>query len=219
MGPAYRAHARARDDAECTLGYNKSPTDLNSKDTDPHMYDLDVTLTRAINSLAGTNTAIDSLMIWLSAIGVPLLVLAVAGQWWGKGDRDHTRHVLVGSGLSFLLGLAINQLILLLVDRIRPYDAGISHLLIAPSADPSFPSDHATATFAIAAAFLIHRMRRVGLWLLAGAILVAVSRVYVGTHYFSDVLGGALTGIIAAVAVRTFYWEGTRVDRLITRIL
>ncbi len=83
--------------------------------------------------------------------------------------------MLVASGLSFLLGLAINQVILLLVHRIRPYDAGISHLLIAPSADPSFPSDHATATFAIAAAFLLHGMRRVGFWFLAAALLVTVS--------------------------------------------
>ena len=183
------------------------------------MYDLDAFLTHAINSLAGTNAAIDFLMIWVSAIGVPLLVLVVAGQWWRQGDRDHTRHVLVASGLSFLLGLAINQVILLLIHRIRPYDAGISHLLIAPSADPSFPSDHATATFAIAAGFLIHRMRRVGLWFLAAALLVAVSRVFIGTHYASDVLGGALTGIIAAIAVRSLYREGTRMDRLITRIL
>ncbi|ACI54467.1 phosphatase PAP2 family protein [Rhizobium leguminosarum] len=183
------------------------------------MYELDAFLTHAINSLAGNNAAIDFLMIWVSAIGVPLMVLAVAGQWWRQGDRDHTRHVLVATGLSFLLGLAVNQLILLLVHRIRPYDAGVSYLLIAPSADPSFPSDHATATFAIAAAFLMHGMRRLGIWFFAAALLVTVSRVYIGTHYVSDVLGGALTGIIAAIAVRAFYLEGTRFDRLITRIL
>lgn len=183
------------------------------------MYDFDAFLTHAINSLVGTITAIDFLMVWVSAIGVPLLVLAVAGQWWRQGDRDHTRHALIAAGLSLLLGLAINQVILLLVHWVRPYDAGISHLLIAPSADPSFPSDHATATFAIAAAFLMHGMRRLGLWFLAAALLVTISRVYIGTHYVSDVLGGALTGIIAAIAVRALYCEGTRVDRLITRIL
>jgi undecaprenyl-diphosphatase len=102
-------------------------------------------------------------------------------------DRPHTRHVLVAAGLSFLLG---NQLILLLIHRMRPYDGGVTHLLIARSADPSFPSDHAAATFAIAAAFLLHGMRRMGLWFLAAAALVAFSRVFIGTHYVSDVLGG-----------------------------
>src|SRR5260370_42467344 len=183
------------------------------------MYEFDAAVTHAINGLAERSAAVDFLMIWISAIGVPLLVLAVAGQWWRRSDRLHTRHVLVAAGFSFLLGLALNQLILLFVHRMRPYDRGITHLLIARSADFSFPSDHATATFAVAAAFLLHGMRRGGLGLLAAAALVSFSRVYIGTHYASDVLGRALTGIIAALIVRAAYRGGTRIDRLITGIL
>src|SRR5258708_4027037 len=100
----------------------------------------------------------------------------------------------------------------------RQYDGGITHLLTARSAAPSFTSDHATATFAIAAAFLLHGMRRLGLAFLAAALLATFSRVYVGTHYASDVLGGALTGIVAAAVVRSVYWKGTRADRLVTGI-
>jgi undecaprenyl-diphosphatase len=183
------------------------------------MYKLDAAVTHAINGVAGTSTALDFLMIWVSAIGIPVLVIAVALQWWRRVDRQHTRHVLLAAGFSFLLGLAFNQLILLFVHRVRPYDTGITHLLIARSADPSFPSDHATAAVAIAAAFLLHGMRRAGLWYLAAALLMMVSRVYVGTHYAGDVLGGALTGVIAAALIRVFYREGTRADRLITGIL
>lgn len=180
---------------------------------------LDIAITRAINSGAGQSPLIDHPVVWISTIGVPLLTAAVALQWWQGDDRPQTRHVLVAAGLSFFLGLALNQLLLLIVHRIRPYDAGITHLLIERSADFSFPSDHATATFAIAASFLLHGMTRRGMLFLAAATLMSLSRVYVGTHFASDVLGGALTGVIAAILVRSTYREGTRVDRLITDIL
>jgi undecaprenyl-diphosphatase len=57
-------------------------------------------------------------------------------------------------------------------------------------------------------------MRQRGRAFLAAALFVAASRVYVGTHYASDVLGGALTGIIAATMARVAYWEGTRASIL-----
>lgn len=183
------------------------------------VYQLDLLVTRWINGWAGSSAALDVLMVWSSTLGVPLMVAAVAGQWWLRAERPHTRHVLVAAGLSFLLGLAINQVVLLFVHRMRPYDAGITELLIAPSGDFSFPSDHATATMAIAAAFLLHGLRRRGLGFLAAALLVTVSRVYVGTHYGSDVLGGAVTGFAAAALVRVTYREGTRLDCLVTNIL
>ena len=181
--------------------------------------DLDTAVTHGINSAVGQSPLIDHLMMWVSAWGVPLLIVAVALQWWQGNDRPHTRHALVAAGLSFLIGLALNQLLLLSIHRVRPYDAGVSHLLIERSADPSFPSDHATATFAIAAAFLLNRLPRRGTWFLTAALLMIFSRVYVGTHYASDVLGGALTGIIAAVVVHAAYREGTQADRFVTQIL
>ncbi len=183
------------------------------------MYELDASLTHAINGLAGQSAVPDSLMIWLSNVGVPFMVVMVALQWWRRQDQQHVRHTLIAAGFSFLLGLGFNQLILLGIHRARPYDGGLTHLLIERSADFSFPSDHATATFAIAAAFLVHGSRRAGLAFLAMACLVTFSRVYIGTHYASDVLGGALTGVMAALVVRAGYREGTKVDRLITNIL
>jgi undecaprenyl-diphosphatase len=180
---------------------------------------MDQAITRWINALAGSNVLLDSFMIAATQFVVPLFVLPVALQWWSRRERVHVRHTCMAAGLSFLIGLGLNQIILLYVHRIRPYDAGLSHLIINRSGDWSFPSDHATATFAIAASFLLHGMPKRALGFLAGALLVCASRVYVGTHYVTDVLGGVVTGIIAAAVVRSLYWEGTRADRLITKIL
>lgn len=182
------------------------------------MYHLDALLTQAINQLAGRSSAADLLMIWTAGAGVQIMVLAVALQWWRRADRPHVRHVLVAAGLTFLLGLAFNQIIVHLIHRIRPYDAGVSHLLVARSADFSFPSDHATAAIAIAAAFLVHGMRRMGVLFACAAALVCFSRVFIGMHYVGDILGGALTAMLAAILVSMIYREGTRLDAFVTKI-
>lgn len=180
---------------------------------------MDQSITQWANSFAGSNASVDWIMIAASEFGVPVLILFVALQWWSSRERLLVRHTCVAAGLSFLIGLGLNQIILLFVHRVRPYDAGLTHLIISRSGDWSFPSDHATASLAIVAAFLLHRVWRRAFVLLAGAALICASRVYVGTHYASDVFGGAVTGIIAAVIVRSIYWEGTWADRFITSIL
>lgn len=184
------------------------------------MQSLDVLITHLINQLSGRLPLLDKSLIAVSAYGIPLLVLVVALQWWRSGDRMAVRHVLLSAGFAFLLGLGINQLVLMFFDRVRPYETGVTHLLIAPSADPSFPSDHSTAAMAIAASFLLSgALRTQGLFLLAAAVLVAFSRVYVGIHYVGDVLGGAAIGTVAALFVSLLFRPGGRLSKVLVRIL
>lgn len=179
---------------------------------------MDVVITRWINAPAGGHPILDTVLVGFTQFGVPLIVLLTILQWWTRQDRTHVRHAALAAGLSFLLALAINQAILLFVHRVRPYDAGITHLLVAPSTDWSFPSDHVTASMAVMAAFAMQRLPRRTLGLLVLALMVCWSRIYVGTHYFTDVLGGAFTGILGAISVRLAFREGTRLDRFATGI-
>lgn len=179
---------------------------------------MDAALSGWINGLAGVPFW-DRLMMGLSTYGITLMVALVALQWWVKDDRRHTRHVVLVAGLAFLLGLLLNQGVLMVVQRMRPYDEGITHLLIARSGDWSFPSDHATAAVAMAAAFMEKTLRRRGLVLLALAGLIGFSRVYLGIHYAGDVLGGAVTGAVAAVMAGWTYREGSPFDKRATRFL
>ncbi len=180
---------------------------------------MDRTLTHWINAAAGSSSVLDAAMLATTRFGIPIIVLCVVLQWWSKDDRVHIRHTSIAAGLAFLIGLAFNQAILLFIQRVRPYDAGISNLIIERSGDWSFPSDHATASFAIAATFALHALRRRAILFLLMSLLIAYSRIFVGTHYLSDILGGALTGIVAAVLVRWSYHEGSRLDRFATGIL
>jgi hypothetical protein len=49
---------------------------------------MDQAITQWINSLAGSNVLLDSVMIMATKVGVPLLVVA---QWWTKIDREGSR--------------------------------------------------------------------------------------------------------------------------------
>jgi undecaprenyl-diphosphatase len=180
---------------------------------------MDQAITHWINSLAGSNAALDLIMIMATNGGVPLLVALVVAQWWSKIDWTHVRHTCIAAGLSFLIGLGLNQIILLFVHRVRPYDAGVSHLIISKSTDWSFPSDHATASIAIVAAFALRGLPRRTLLFGLLALLICWSRIFVGTHYLTDVLGGGLTGVAAAMLAWIFYLKGSRLDRFATGIL
>lgn len=183
------------------------------------MGEMDIAVTQWLNTPAGAHPFWDTVAIGATQFGVQLMVILVALMWWVSNDRVHVRHAALASGMSFLLGLAINQAIILFVHRIRPYDAGVSHLIIASSSDWSFPSDHATAVISIVAAFAMQRLPGRTLSLVLLAIIICWSRVYVGTHYIADVVGGALTGVLAATIIRLVYREGTKLDRFATSIL
>lgn len=179
---------------------------------------MDRSITQWINAGAGTGNILDLIMIGVTTFGVPVMVVCVVLQWWSRRDRAHVRHATIVAGLSFLIGLGLNQIVLLFVHRIRPYDAGLTHLIVAPSADWSFPSDHATAAFAIVAAFALQALPGRTIAFAVMALAIAWSRVFVGTHYVTDILGGAVTAVVAAVLISGLYREGTRLDRFVTTI-
>lgn len=117
----------------------------------------------------------------------------------GKWVSRNARHGVVAALLSAALALLVAHLIAGVTDRPRPFAVHPDvHLFVAPTQDASFPSDHATAGFAIAVSILL-RSRRIGWLAVAMAAIMSVGRVAVGVHYPSDVLAGALLGSTAAL--------------------
>jgi undecaprenyl-diphosphatase len=115
------------------------------------------------------------------------------------------RRATVAAVLSAGLALAIGKVISEAVDRARPFVAdphGV-HLFSAHAPDPGFPSDHATAAFAIATAIVL-RKRGWGIFALVAATVLSLGRVAIGVHYPSDVLAGAALGAAAALSL----WAG-----------
>jgi membrane-associated phospholipid phosphatase len=90
------------------------------------------------------------------------------------------------------IAIALNYAIKLIVKRPRPVLEGLPPLGGAPSS-LSFPSAHATSSFAVATAMT--RVDSLGALAFILAIALSLGRPYLGMHYPSDVLAGALLGI------------------------
>lgn len=103
---------------------------------------------------------------------------------------------------ALLLGYIFTDLLLkLLISRPRPFNTvpGLVSL-IPPPGSYSFPSGHTSSSFS--AAFVCRRgLGKKGALFFIPAVLIGFSRIYLGVHYFSDVLAGAALGLLAGQAV------------------
>ena len=135
--------------------------------------------------------------------GVVWIVLAVGLILFPK-----TRKIGITVAISLALEvICCNAILKPLVGRIRPYDINTAvGLLIPRPTDFSFPSGHTGASFAAAAALEDSNYRlRIPAWVLA--VLIAFSRLYLYVHYPTDVLAGAMLGILTG-------WTATEMVRL-----
>lgn len=71
-------------------------------------YNYDAGLTQFINSFSKQKFINDGIVMFITSVGIPLMVLAVAGQWWSRSNRSQTRHVLLTAGFSFMFALTLN---------------------------------------------------------------------------------------------------------------
>ncbi len=140
--------------------------------------------------------ALDALAVFLTVAGRAGLMFALAAIVRGFSNRKLAMaawQVVLAAVLATLVSDAVLKPI---VHRPRPFTANPALAVVGTRPESaSFPSGHAASSVAGALALAsTWPQARVAIW--AAAALVALSRVYLGVHYPTDVLGGALVGLL-----------------------
>jgi undecaprenyl-diphosphatase len=160
---------------------------------------VDYRIDHAINLLARHHPLLGSILAGFATWGVVVFAAAAVLIWFlaSPGGSDTWKRAGTAGLAAAAAGLAVNQIVIHIWQRPRPYQAHPHTIipLLSRSTDPSFPSDHASAAFGIAiGVLLIHR--RAGYLFLTAATLIGLSRIATGMHYPTDVLAGAAIGTL-----------------------
>jgi len=146
---------------------------------------------------------VGSLFHGVEVASIPFMVVITVGLWLlARPGGSRKWKLAATAGLaSAAVALAVNRAIAGLAwHRDRPYqDHAIAHPW-SSSSDASFPSDHVSASFAIAFAVLSIDPLAGALFLLAAAI-IGIGRIFIGAHYPGDVGAGILVGLASALLV------------------
>lgn len=145
---------------------------------------------------------------FLNKIFIAITYMGDGGAVWIAASlifilNKRTRSIGFITIFSIVCTVIINNILIKkMVSRIRPYSkCSRIELLIEKQRDFSFPSGHTASSFAAAVVIYKNIPNALGISALILAGLIGFSRMYVGVHYFSDVICGIISGIFIAEVV------------------
>ncbi|MGG5317508.1 phosphatase PAP2 family protein [Enterococcus sp. AZ072] len=159
---------------------------------------FDETIIQGVHSLA---PAMDTFFLWVTKFANPLTIVILAavflGLFWFSQERITA--IWLGANLVIISGV-VNQLLKLFFQRARP--TILPHMVTEHSY--SFPSGHSVTSMILygtliftTGLFIKNKFWQYALQILLGLLIlgIGVSRIYLGVHFPTDVLGGFLLGI------------------------
>lgn len=165
---------------------------------------MDLLLFNQINQFAGKWICLDILGIFFAEYFEYVLVLCLFlflaikfKKYW---------NMVVQAFISAILGrFVIVEFIRWLWPRPRPFIVNDVNLLLNYSDKSSFPSGHATFYFAIATIIFLYN-KKIGILFYISAFLISLSRIFGGIHWPSDILAGAIVGILSGWLIHKIWY-------------
>lgn len=164
---------------------------------------MDFYIFQQINQLAFRWLWLDTLAIFFANYFEYVLILCLF-LFLVKNYKKYWLMVIQAILSAVLARFVITEFIRLILPRARPFVENNVNLLLDHSLSPSFPSGHASFYFAIATIVYFYNKKAGYLFFLA-AFLISISRVFVGLHWPSDILVGAIVGILSALAISKIF--------------
>ncbi|MGQ9588409.1 MAG: phosphatase PAP2 family protein [Thermoplasmata archaeon] len=156
----------------------------------------DEELFRFLNQ-AGANPLLDGIMVFFTILGFSYVMVLLAAPIWLRGKKELAFDFVV----VIILATVLSEIVKAIVDRQRPLEVLSDVNTLLASGGPSFPSGHATRAFAMAVFIWLGFRWKAGVVATGVALLIGMSRVYLGVHWPSDVLTGAVLGAAVAIGI------------------
>ncbi|KAB7649582.1 undecaprenyl-diphosphatase [Bacillus cereus] len=164
---------------------------------------MNYTVFQWFNNFADSSKLLDTIMVAITNSAAYVAVLFMLILWFNNGKKENAirkQYTVLYTTLSVIIALVVNVLIHAVYYHPRPFVSHDVHQLVPHAADSSFVSDHSVLVFSIAFVFIL-RGEKLKYIALLWAVLVGISRMYVGVHYPLDILGAAFLTLITSALV------------------
>jgi undecaprenyl-diphosphatase len=179
---------------------------------------LDYATEKFVNGIAQHSFFVDRIVDHISSMDLLKGIVFIAAFWWIWFSRtcppglaaEGNRMFVVRSILAGLVGIGLGRCLQqMMPERLRPMHDPQLGFQLPYGARPkalegwsSFPSDHAVLFFGLATAIWLWSRAWGAIAFLWALLIVCIPRIYMGYHYPSDIIAGALLGMVTMVAVQ-----------------
>ncbi|MCF7845517.1 MAG: phosphatase PAP2 family protein [Candidatus Pacebacteria bacterium] len=160
--------------------------------------EIDNSITLFLNGFTGNYFFLDSLFFFLASV-TPFVFVIFLLFLFINNRKKNGLFVVESLFAGLFSKYAVVEPLRHFFPRIRPFQVLEEVNLILPYKESfSMPSGHASFLFAISVVVYLHN-KKAGIAVLAISFLSVLSRVICGTHYFLDIIAGALIGLVVAI--------------------